>query len=117
MLPTSKIARKLAQVLAHETCHKMCHGFFYPIELPSRILPNLAPGHISIAHGFRGPNNSVSTACATGSHAVGDGYRFIQAGSADVMVCGGTDACVCPLAVAGFVRARALSTRQETLGV
>ncbi len=76
-----------------------------------RVLPNLVAGHISIAQGFRGPNSSVSTACATGSHAIGDGYRFIQADSADVMLCGGADACVGPLTMAGFCRARALSTK------
>jgi 3-oxoacyl-[acyl-carrier-protein] synthase II len=80
-----------------------------PFFVPAALI-NLTSGHISIKHGFRGPNHSVVTACATGTHAIGDAARLIAWDDADVMIAGGAEGAVCRLGVAGFAAARALST-------
>lgn len=79
-----------------------------PFFVPSALI-NLTSGHVSIKHGFRGPNHSAVTACATGAHAIGDAARIIKYGDADVMIAGGCEAAVCRLGIAGFAAARTLS--------
>jgi 3-oxoacyl-[acyl-carrier-protein] synthase II len=88
---------------------------------PRRITPffipmltiNLAAGQISIKFSAKGPNSAISTACATGSHSIGDAFRIIQRGEADAMIAGGTEAVISPLGIGGFNAMKALSTRND----
>jgi 3-oxoacyl-[acyl-carrier-protein] synthase II len=83
-----------------------------PFFIPSSII-NLAAGQVSIRFGARGPNSAPCTACSSGAHAVGDAFRVVSRGDADVMICGGSEAAITPMGVGGFAAMRALSTRNE----
>ena len=78
-----------------------------PFFIPSSLI-NLLSGHISIKYNLKGPNSSPVTACATGTHAIGDSFTIIKNNKADLMVCGGAEAAICPLGISGFAAARAL---------
>ena len=87
-------------------------GRISPFFIPASIV-NLAAGHVSIRTGARGPNSATATACSAGAHAIGDSYKIIQRGDADVMICGGTEAAITPMGVGGFAAMRALSRRND----
>jgi len=83
-----------------------------PFFIPATIV-NLASGYVSIRTGAKGPNSATATACTTSAHSIGDSFRLIQHGDADVMICGGTEACITPMGIGGFAAMRALSTRND----
>ncbi|KAG5002865.1 hypothetical protein AAZX31_10G039100 [Glycine max] len=97
-----------AQLICEKRLRRLS-PFFIP-----RILINMASGHVSIKYGFQGPNHAAVTACATGSHSIGDAMRMIQFGDADVMVAGGTESSIDALSIAGFCRSRALTTKYNS---
>jgi len=96
----------------HEKFLKGGPGKISPFFIPAAIV-NLAAGQVSIRFGAKGPNSATCTACSSGAHAVGDSYKIIQRGDADAMICGGAEAPITPMGVAGFAAMRALSTRNE----
>jgi len=87
-------------------------GRISPFFIPATII-NLASGYVSIRTGAKGPNSATATACTTSAHAVGDSYKIIQRGDADLMICGGAEAPICPMGIGGFAAMRALSTRNH----
>ena len=89
--------------------HKKISPFFIPM-----LIINLAPGHISIKYGAKGPNISSVSACATATHSIGDAYHIIKRGDADAMIAGGTESTVTPLGIGGFSVMKALSTRNDS---
>ena len=91
-----------------ESGYKRISPFFIPM-----LIINLAPGHISIRYGAKGPNVSSVSACATGTHSIGDAFRMIQRGDADAMIAGGTESTITPLGISGFNVMKALSTRND----
>ncbi len=100
-----------------EECHnvilnrgpKKVTPFFIP-----KVIPNMPSGHISMQIGSKGPNLSLSTACAAGTHAVGEAYRHIKHGECDIVVSGGTEAVICSMGISGFSAMKALSTRNDS---
>jgi 3-oxoacyl-[acyl-carrier-protein] synthase II len=96
----------------HDVLRAKGPGRVSPFFIPMTII-NLASGQVAIRIGAKGPNSCAVTACATGNHCIGDAYRLIQRGDADVMVAGGAEAAVTPLGVAGFAAAKALSFRND----
>lgn len=96
----------------HEVLKEKGPGRVSPFFIPMTII-NLASGQVAIRIGAKGPNSCAVTACATGNHCIGDAFRLIQRGDADVMVAGGAEAAITPLGVAGFAAAKALSFRND----
>jgi 3-oxoacyl-[acyl-carrier-protein] synthase II len=88
---------------------KRISPFFVPM-----FIPDIAAGHVSMRFGARGPNYCTVSACASSAHAVGDCFRIVRSGEADVMIAGGTEAAVTPLTIAGFANMKALSTRNDS---
>jgi 3-oxoacyl-[acyl-carrier-protein] synthase II len=87
-------------------------GRISPFFIPASII-NLASGHISIRYGARGPNSATATACSASAHAIGDSFKIIQRGDADIMICGGAEASITPMGIGGFAAMKALSTRND----
>jgi 3-oxoacyl-[acyl-carrier-protein] synthase II len=87
-------------------------GRISPFFIPMMIA-DIAPGHISMQYGFKGPNYSIISACASSSHAIGESFRYVQRGEAEAMICGGAEATITPMGVGGFNAMKALSTRNE----
>ena len=83
-----------------------------PFFIPATIV-NLASGYVSIRTGAKGPNSATATACTTSAHSIGDSFKIIQRDDADVMICGGAEACISPMGIGGFAAMRALSTRND----
>lgn len=96
----------------HVSCLERGSRKISPFFIPMAI-PNMPSGHISMQLGAKGPNIALSTACAAGTHAVGEAYRSIVYGSSDMVITGGTEAVICPLGVGGFSAMKALSTRND----
>jgi len=96
----------------HEKLLKGGPGRISPFFIPASIV-NLAAGHISIRHGAKGPNSATATACSASAHALGDSFKIIQRGDADVMIAGGSEAAITPMSVGGFAAMKALSTRND----
>ena len=87
-------------------------GKISPFFIPSAIV-NLASGHVSIRYGARGPNSATATACSASAHSIGDSFKIIERGAAEMMICGGTEATVTPMGIGGFASMRALSRRND----
>ncbi len=96
----------------HDVLKEKGPGRVSPFFIPMVII-NLASGQVAIRFGARGPNSCAVTACATGNHCLGDAMRIIQRGEADVMIAGGAESTICPLALAGFAASKALSRRND----
>jgi len=102
------------EVIEREHRNLLEHGprRISPFFIPATII-NLASGYISIRTGAKGPNSATATACTTSAHCIGDSFKIIQRGDADVMICGGTEACITPMGIGGFAAMRAMSQRNE----
>jgi 3-oxoacyl-[acyl-carrier-protein] synthase II len=96
----------------HKTLLERGPSRISPFFIPA-VIVNLASGYVSIRYNAQGPNSATATACTTSAHSIGDSFRLIQHGDADVMICGGSEACVTPMGVGGFAAMRALSTRND----
>ena len=96
----------------HQTLLEQGPRRISPFFIPATIV-NLASGYVSIRTGAKGPNSATATACTTSAHSIGDSFKIIQRDDADVMICGGTEACITPMGIGGFAAMRALSTRNQ----